>query len=147
MITVKLSMQKIALNEKTVWSGRWRLKVGIPPLWLKYKAAVSSKVRVFLFCFLVFLQKCVLLFDLHKNKLEQRIEEVRIHCDISMGCKVAIRRLTALLRLPQVVRPRDKEKRGPKIRGNSEWLSGLDNDRHYCVGHGKLWSLLLANCR
>ena len=43
-----------------------------------------------------------------------------------------------MLRFPQVVRLTDKEKRGTKIRGNIKWFSGLDNDRHYCVGHRKL---------
>lgn len=67
------------------------------------------------------------------------MEEVRIHCDISLGWKVAIRKLAALLRFPQVVRLTDKEKRGTKIRGNSKWFSVLDNDRgmgnhdHFCL--------------
>lgn len=31
-----------------------------------------------------------------------------------------------------------EEKRGTKVRGNNHWFSGVDNERHYCVGHGKL---------
>lgn len=44
---------------------------------------------------------------------------------------------SALLRSPQVVRLIDEEKRGTKMRRNNKWFSGLDNERHFCVGHGK----------
>lgn len=42
-----------------------------------------------------------------------------------------------MLRFPQVVRLTDNKKRGTKIRVNNKWFSGLDNERHYYVGHGK----------
>ena len=42
-----------------------------------------------------------------------------------------------MLSFPQVVGLTDTEKRGTKIKGNNKWFSGLDNERHYCVGNGK----------